>query len=378
MNPDLHDSAEVQLLPGQIAQIAGNEACLAAIVRSSTEAIVSVDEHQHIVLFNPTAETLFGLPASEALGKPLDILLPTRFRGVHGDHVRRFGVTGVSDRRMGMQRTLYALRHDGTEFPIEASISQAADSQGHKLFTVLLRDITERVRAEAALRHSREELQALSDRILESREEEKRRVARELHDDIGQRLSALKMDLAMLQEDLRRERASAACLAQADAMYGGIDAAIAAVRQISADLRPALLDELGLGAAMDWLGKDFSRRYGVTVTLRVPDHVDVVEQEATAVFRIVQEALSNVAHHADATRVWVELCDEFGERVLRVRDNGKGWDGTPTDSTRRSFGLLGIRERARLLGGELTLTHAPQNGFELCVRFPGRKPDIKG
>lgn len=354
------------------AQISGNEACLAAIVRTSMEAIISINEQQQIVLFNPMAEALFGIAALDAIGKTLDLLLPERFRSAHTQHVRRFGVTGVSDRQMGLQRTLYALRSDGSEFPIEASISQTNDGHGRKLFTVMLRDITERVRAETALRRSREELQALSDSILASREEEKRRVARELHDDIGQRLSALKMDLAMLEGDLREAGTASHCLCRAAAMHGGIDAAIAAVRQISADLRPALLDELGLAAALDWLTKDFSRRYGLTIDLRAPDHLDVSEQEATAVFRIVQEALNNVVHHAQANRVWIALDQHGEEHVLRVRDNGNGWDGALRDRTRRSFGLLGIRERTRLLGGTLALTHAPGQGFELCLRFPIR------
>lgn len=357
-------------------QISGNEACMAAIVRTSTEAIISINEQQQIVLFNPMAETLFGIAALDAIGEPLDLLLPERFRSAHTEHVRRFGVTGVSDRQMGQQRTLYALRRDGSEFPIEASISQASDGQGRKLFTVVLRDITERVRAETALRRSREELQALSDSILARREEEKRRVARELHDDIGQRLSALKMDLAMLEGDLR-EAGTTSCLSRAAAMHGGIDAAIAAVRQISADLRPTLLDELGLAAALDWLTKDFSRRYGLTIELGAPDHLDVNEQEATAVFRIVQEALNNVVHHAQANRVWIALDRQAGEHVLRVRDNGNGWDGALRDRTRRSFGLLGIRERARLLGGTLALTHAPGQGFELCLRFPMRATETE-
>jgi len=367
--PATPDDDNGQLLPSHVS---ANEACLAAIVRTSMEAIISIDAAQHIVLFNPMAEGLFGIPAREAIGKPLDVLLPERFRAAHALHVRRFGVTGVSDRQMGQQRTLYGQRADGTEFPIEASISQTQDTGGGKLFTVMLRDITERVRAESAIRHSREELQALSDSILASREEEKRRVARELHDDIGQRLSALKMDLAMLEDELRREGASAQHLTRATAMHDGIDAAIAAVRQISADLRPALLDELGLAAALDWLAKDFSRRYGIAVAVQVPDHVETTEQEGTAVFRIVQEALNNVVHHAHASRAWVDFSEVDGEWLLRVRDNGNGWDGIVRENGRRSFGLLGIRERARLLGGTLCIAHAPSRGFELCLRFPIR------
>jgi len=356
-------------------RVAENEARLAGIIRSSMEAIISVDENQHVVLFNPMAETLFGLPADQAIGCPLGDFIPARFRTAHALHVKRFGVTGVSDRQMGRQRTLYALRHDGTEFPIEASISQATDNTGQKLFTVMLRDITERVHAEAALRRSREELQALSDSILAGREDEKRRIARELHDDLGQRLSALKMDLAMLQGDLRDEGGSARVLGQVGAMHAVIDETIAAVRRISADLRPALLDELGLAAALDWLAKDFSRRYSIRISTQAPEELEVTEQAATAVFRIVQEALSNVVHHAGAREASVTLTHDDDQYVLHVRDDGCGWDGRPKDGARRSFGLLGVRERARLLGGTVAFEHTPGHGFELIVTFPGHQDE---
>ncbi|OAI58172.1 histidine kinase, partial [Ralstonia solanacearum] len=213
------------------------------------------------------AETLFGCPARHAIGRPLSDFIPERFRGAHEAHVRRFGVTGVSERQMGKQRALFALHADGREFPIEASISQIDDG-GSKLFTVMLRDITERVRAEAALRRSQEELQHLSDSILAAREEERRRIARELHDDLGQRLSALKMDLTLLGADIDAADSTSSLTAQTDAMQRVIDDTIAAVRQISADLPPPLLDELGLVPAIEWIAKHFRQRYGLLINVR--------------------------------------------------------------------------------------------------------------
>ncbi|RLK45653.1 PAS domain-containing sensor histidine kinase [Cupriavidus plantarum] len=350
--------------------LALGETRLAGVIRSAMEAIISVDEAQRIVLFNPMAERLFGCPAESAIGRSLGDFIPERFRAAHSAHVARFGVTGVSDRQMGQQRTLFALRRDGTEFPIEASISQTFEEPGRKLFTVMLRDITERVQAEAALRRSREELQALSDSILSGREEEKRRVARELHDELGQQLSALKMDLVMLEGDLRDARLPDRILAQVTAMHGVIDTTVNAVRRIASDLRPALLDELGLAAGLDWLAKDFGRRYAIDIVVRAVDIPDVGEQVATAAFRIVQEALNNVIQHADARRAWVDLSYVGDAYVLTVRDDGRGWDGTASRDQRRSFGLLGIRERARLLGGTVSMRHAPGEGFQLAVSIP--------
>lgn len=346
-----------------------SEARLAGIIRSSMEAIISVDDAQRIVLFNPMAETLFGCPAKHAIGRPLSDFMPERFRGAHEAHVRRFGVTGVSERQMGKQRPLFALHADGREFPIEASISQV-EVNGGKLFTVMLRDTTERVRAEAALRRSQEELQHLSDSILASREEERHRIARELHDDLGQRLSALKMDISLLATDLQAGGSDRALISQTEAMQRVIDETIAAVRQISADLRPPLLDELGLVPAIEWIAKNFRQRFGLIVNVHAQETA-LQERAAISVFRIVQEALNNVVRHADATRVDIGLAQQGDMLELTIQDNGRGWSGVPpTAGERKPLGLLGIRERARLLGGQASITHTPNSGFRLSVRFP--------
>ncbi len=353
-----------------LAYLEKSEARLAGIIRSSMEAIISVDDQQRIVLFNPMAETLFGCPASFAIGRSLNDFIPQRFRTGHEAHVRRFGVTGVSERQMGKQRALFALHTDGREFPIEASISQV-DIGGSKLFTVMLRDTTERVRAEAALRRSQEELQHLSASVLATREEERYRIARELHDDLGQRLSALKMDLTLLATDLDATGTSAELLERTAAMQRVIDDTVAAVRQISADLRPPLLDELGLVPAIEWIAKDFRRRFGLIVSVHAQEEEVVGEHAAISVFRIVQEALNNVVRHADASRVEIEFARTDGFFELSIQDNGRGWSGAPpAPGERKPLGLLGIRERARLLGGQAATTHTPLQGFRLSVRFP--------
>nr|WP_092142415.1 PAS domain-containing sensor histidine kinase [Cupriavidus sp. YR651] len=356
-------------LSSDLQRIADREAQLAGIIRSSMEAIITVDGDQRVVLFNPMAETLFAWPAERAIGRPLSDFIPERYRAAHEEHVRRFGNTGVSDRQMGRQLALYALRRDGIEFAIEASISQTAH-EGAKQYTVMLRDITERVGAEEALRRSREDLQQLSDGILAAREEEKRRIARELHDDLGQRLSALKMDMAMLGADVKEGRGTAGILGEISAINDVIDNTVASVRRIASDLRPALLDELGMIPAIEWLADDFANRYGLTVSVDGADS-DVPGQTAIAMFRIVQEALSNVVRHADATTVHIQLVQSEHQLVMQVQDDGVGWDKIPsTSGPRKSLGLLGIRERARLLGGSLTIDSTPGKGFCLIVQVP--------
>src|SRR5262249_46207888 len=153
-----------------------NEARMMSIVHASSDAIITIDDTQRIVIFNPMAEHVFGVSAMEAMGTTLDRFIPTRYRDSHSGHVEQFGVTGASTRQMGRQRVLSGIRANGEEFPLEASISQIRDRVG-KLYTVVLRDVTERVHAENALRQSRKELRELSANLQNLREEEKMRIA---------------------------------------------------------------------------------------------------------------------------------------------------------------------------------------------------------
>src|SRR6185436_13171500 len=210
------------------------------IVDSAMDAVITVDEEQKIVLFNRAAEQVFGVRREDVLGAPLDRLLPARFRSGHGRHIASFGKTGVTSRRMGDVTTLWALRADGSEFPIEASISQASEG-GATYYTVILRDVTVRKQSEDELKRSQQELRDLSARVLEAREEEKTRIARELHDELGQLLTALKMDLAALSQQL----AGTEHARRTEDMTALLDKTVTATRRISADLRPLMLDDLG-------------------------------------------------------------------------------------------------------------------------------------
>jgi two-component system sensor kinase len=349
-------------------QSAINEARMMAIIRSSMEAIITIDEHQRIVIFNPMAEQVFGCSAMDAVGAPLDRFIPERFRAAHAHHVQQFGGTGVSNRQMGTQRVLSGLRANGEEFPLEASISQIRD--GHtRLYTVMLRDITERVRAERAQRQAREELRELSANLQKIREDEKARIARELHDDLGQQLTALKMDIASVEQALS-ESADVPLRAQLQGMRRLIDATVASVRRIAADLRPVMLDDLGLIPAIEWLSSDFTNRYGIDVERDIETNdARFTQAGATALFRIVQEALTNVARHADATLVILSLRAEQQNFVLRIADNGQGAHRA-AEPNGKSFGLLGIRERVHMLGGMVEIQTAYGKGFALTATIP--------
>jgi PAS domain S-box-containing protein len=354
------------------AQATRNDARMLAIVRTSMEAIITIDEAQRIVIFNPMAQKLFRCAAGDALGAPLSRFIPERFREAHARHVRQFGVTGVSDRQMGRQLVLFGLRADGEEFPIEASISQIDDDNG-KLYTVMLRDVTERMKADEALRRSREELRELSANLQNVREEEKSRIARELHDDLGQQLTALKMDLSSVEAAL--DDASppiAEIVGRLHSMRALVDRTVASVRRIAADQRPVMLDDLGLLPAVDWLADDFTNRYGVEVERRIDSgEIAFTPHAATALFRIVQEALTNVARHADATRVTLDMHVEAENVILTITDDGRGSPGTNAQRG-KSFGLIGMRERARMLGGSVSVRTAGGEGFAVTVTLPLR------
>src|SRR5512145_1227785 len=275
-----------------------SEAQLASIVDSAMDAIISVDEKQRIMLFNRAAEQVFGVGRDEVLGTSLDRFLPARFRAAHRSHIAHFGRTGVTSRRMGDVTTLWALRADGEEFPIEASISQSGAS-GKRHYTVILRDITRRKQFEDALKASQRELRELSARVLEAREEEKAHIARELHDELGQLLTALKMDLGWLRERLPADAELAARVAEMGSL---LDRTVGSTRRISADLRPLMLDDLGLADAAGWLVDDFAKRSGVACSIALPPELpEVSKAVGTAVYRSLQESLTNIARHSGAS-----------------------------------------------------------------------------
>ncbi len=211
------------------------------------------------------------------------------------------------------------------------------------------------------------ELQALSANQVEAREAERRHIAREMHDELGQRLTALKMELASmgrLSAKLKNERVQA--------MIDMVDDTVASVRRIASDLRPLMLDDLGLNAAIEWLMRESTQRSGLRISHSLDETSLPAHQEATigiAIFRITQEALTNVARHAQATEVHIELRQLDKAVHLRVRDNGKGLP-TLAECRHQSHGLIGIRERVFSLGGQFEFGNSALGGAQLTVCIP--------
>ena len=347
--------------------LAHSEARLRSILDSAMDAIITIDESQHVVLFNAAAEAVFECPRDQAIGAPLAVFIPERFRAGHATLVQQFGKTGNASRRMGSQRIVMGLRRNGEEFPLDASISHVSQN-GEKFYTVILRDVTDRVRSEQALHRSKEELRELASAANSVREQEKSRIARELHDELAQALTALKMDVSWVRERLSGEQG--AIMEKLNAMQHMLDSTVAATRRISADLRPLMLDDLGLVPAAEWLVQNFRQRTGIAceLALGVPE-LELRDPHATAVFRILQESLTNIARHAHASLVEVTIDVEGSTVVLMVRDNGRGFE---PDSSRKpnSYGLMGLRERAYLLGGEVRIDSGKGQGTTVEVRIP--------
>ena len=231
-------------------------------------------------------------------------------------------------------------------------------------------DITERKQAERALQESRRQLQELTAFLQQVREDERTRIARELHDELGQALTALRIDLSWL--DTRLPERDPRIGHKLGAMLSLVDKTVDAVRRISEDLRPGMLDDLGLAAAIEHHVAKFAEQTGVACELTMSrEHYALDERLATALFRVLQESLTNVARHAHASKVTVRLQDLADEILLIVKDDGCGLPASaPVAGKKKTYGLLGMQERVKLLGGSLEIASAPGKGTRIEASLP--------
>ncbi len=274
--------------------------------------------------------------------------------------------------RRGYEYQHRIVRPDGAVRVLAARGEITLDAAGQPTaLTGIARDVTDQLRIEAALHESREQLRQLSGHLQATREAERARISREIHDELGGALTGLKMDVARLATHIDTLTPEGV-RAQTRDILALLDDAVKTVRRIATDLRPALLDDFGLAAAMEWQMQEFQKRSGLACTFSTnadTDSLPLPPEAVTALFRVFQETLTNVARHAQATTVTarLELTAEYLE--LDVQDNGRGI--SPEALTgRRSLGLLGMRERVTLLAGELRLDGAPGQGTRVLVRVP--------
>lgn len=346
-----------------------------AILDHAADGIMTADERGLIESFNPAAAQTFGYEPSKVIGQNIRLLIPRPYLREHESY-SALNAPSSGSKILSLGREVTGRRKDGQTFPLELAVSEVWLGE-KRLFIAVVRDITERKQAQDALANSREQLRSLAAYVESVREEERTRMAREVHDVLGQSLTGLKMDLAWLSARLPASPAS--LVERARSMSDLTDETIQTVRKIASDLRPGVLDNLGLVAAIEWQGEDFQSRTGIECACQSPLKDAGLEPElCTTVFRIFQETLTNVARHARATAVLVSLNEEAGELVLNVQDNGRGIDESQKLNP-KSLGLLGMRERAFLMGGEVRITGVSGQGTQVTLTIPlAEKTRVKG
>jgi PAS domain S-box-containing protein len=456
---------------------------MSAIVESAMDAIIAIDESRTIVLFNTSAEKMFACSRQEALGSSIDRFIPLRHRSAHGDHIRQFGETGSSSRAMGTLGTLWASKSSGEEFPIEASISHG-NIAGKQMFTVIVRDITERHRAESNARESEgrfrlvanaapvliwmagadklctfcsqgwlnftgrtieqelghgwtdsvhpedlshcletyfesfdarigfemeyrlkrhdgeyrwllghgvprfesdgtfcgyigsclditerktaeQSLHNLTGQLISAQEEERLRIARELHDDFSQRLALLGIGLGQLWKKLssddEEERASLAEMLKATREMS------TDLHTLSHQLHSSKLEHVGLAPALTSLCREISQKYQIEVGfVDSTTEPNIPKDVALCLFRVTQEGLANVVKHSRSKTAKVTLQGDPGEVTLRISDSGIGFDHT-FQTVSLGLGMVGMSERLRLVGGRFTVNSQPNQGTEIVA-----------
>jgi PAS domain S-box-containing protein len=354
------------------------EALAGSVVRASLDPIVVMDHEGNIVDFNPAAEATFGHARESILGRPVAELMPEKYRGAHRAGLARYQVSG-EQRVMGRRIEVTALRADGSEFPAELTVTRV-EGKEPPLFTASLRDITERVRAEeeirenlARLRATDEQRRRLLERVVAAQEEERRRIAADIHDDSVQVMSAVGIRLEGLHRLVEGEQV----LNAVEQLQETVTAAVERLRQLMFELRPAALDREGLVPALrTYLGRTGAEA-GLSCSLQNNLVTEPPEAARLALYRIVQEAVTNVRKHAEATAVTVTLDQRDGGTLVRVVDDGRGfaWENG-VGSRPGHLGLSAMREQAEMVRGRLQVWSRPGAGTTIEVWVPTK--DLHG
>ncbi len=314
----------------------------------------SVNKDGIILYCNETEARMLGYRKEEIIGKPISDFFSEKTKKIYE---KEFPLLKNKSVHLDVEREF--VRRDGSTFTTSINISTEVDEQGELIKTkAIARDLTERRRVEELTR-SQQQLRSLSAYLESARETEKKRIARQIHDELGHALTTLSLDLSWLNNRMSndgKELDTAPLITRTGAMSDLIDSTIQTVQRISSELIPGVLDHLGLSEAIKWQIGELRKRTEIRYDIMIdPDGVELNNTRAIAVFRIFQEALTNIVRHAQATEVSVNLKEEEGSLTLSVTDNGKGIQHNQVASP-ESVGLIGIRERARILGGRATIS----------------------
>ncbi len=337
----------------------------ASILAAIPHAVIGLKDRR-IMFVNHGIQAVFGWNEEELIGKSTRILYRTE-----EDYEKMADLYSRLQRQKTVGTEFPCRRKDGADIECMVSASRIGESLKEKNIVITYEDITEREKAKNELEHSREQLRNLSIHLQSIREKESARIARELHDELGQLLTALNMDLVMLGKKIPRDQV--ALVERADSSIKLVDMTMNTLKRIYMDLRPGMLDHLGLAAAIRWQVGEFQKRSGIQCRLTIePEEISIDGDLSTAIFRILQETLTNIMRHAEATRVTISLKKTKKNIDLVVRDNGKGISEEELSKI-NSFGLIGIRERAYSWGGTVVISGQTGRGTTIKVHIPYEK-----
>jgi PAS domain S-box-containing protein len=334
--------------------------CLEGVVDSLKDAVVVADEGQRIIVFNRGAQRMFGCSKQEAIGSSIDRLFSEPLLAAYRTYIQNFSSRGPTTQTVESTGGLGGLRTAGAESPTEASMSETT-AGGKRLFTIIIRDITERKKAEQALF-------SLSRRLIEAQEEERTWIARELHDDISQRIALLSVSLEALEQGLpASEVQTSRRIQEARELVSDLGSDI---QSLSHRLHSTKLEYLGLEGAGAGLCRELSERNNVEIDFQSRNVPKKIPQEIElCLFRVLQEALQNAIKHSGVKHFAVSLTGESNEIELSVQDSGVGFEPEKAISG-GGLGLASMKERLTLVRGQLTVDSKLQHGTTIRARVP--------
>lgn len=341
-----------------------SEQRLDSILASLDDVVWSLSPDTYELLYlNPAAERLYGYPVRDFFAHRnlwLDV--------IHADDRERVVANLPEFLKRGACELEYrVVRPDGSVRWVRDRGQVIHDDAGRVVrLDGIVTDVTELSRAQDALRENTSRLQRLTAHLESVREEQSARIAREVHDELGGTLTVMRLGLASV---LQKTAESPQVREKLESMVKLSDAAIQTVKRISSALRPSMLDNLGLVATVRWLAGEFSRLTGIEAELRLPQHVRLSKERKIAVYRIIQEALTNVARHSEATKVAIRFRKQKGDLIVDIADNGRGASESNLNRP-DSYGILGMRERTQYLGGEIGIRSVARKGTKLSLRVP--------
>lgn len=352
------------------------EQWLSTVLRSIGDAVIATDGEGVINFMNPLAEELMGWVPDQALRHSLHDVFVLESED-SGDRIRYLIDGRMDEGKLRHPEENILVSRGGIRIPIEYTFALIQDEKENSTGIVLVfRDITLRKQTEAEIRTHESNLQRLSSQLINAQEAERGRLSRELHDEIGQALTAIKINLETIHKEIPHELSgdTGESFKETDTL---VDNILYQIHQISLDLRPSILDDLGLVPTLNWYVKRFAQRMNIPADFSPGKFKERLDPELeTVIYRVVQEALTNVAKHAQAEQVWISL-ERDGENVrVSIEDDGGGFDldvVTKKSPEKRGAGLLGIQERAMLMGGRAEIRSAVNKGTRIDMRIPWKE-----